>query len=118
MIEALRTAAYWLMFTLRDAIPKAHALAKAEFATIRLRLIKLGARVIETASRIRLAFAAACPEAALIGRYSVRRLIEKYGRKANMMKWKEQLNGDCLKRDAHSMHERCDLICPDLPKVL
>jgi Transposase DDE domain group 1 len=62
----LHTAAYWLMLTLRDAIPKAHALAKAEFATIRLRLIKLGARVIETASRIRLAFAAACPEAALI----------------------------------------------------
>ena len=25
------------------------------------------------------------------GRYSVRRLIEKYGRHANMMKWKEQL---------------------------
>src|SRR5262245_26173900 len=62
----LHTAAYWLMLTLRDAIPKAHALAKAEFATIRLRLIKLGAPVIETASRIRLAFAAACPEAALI----------------------------------------------------
>jgi len=29
-----------------------------------------------------------------------------------------QLNGDCPKRDAHSMYERCDLICPDLPKVL
>ena len=66
MRRILHTAAYWLMRTLRDAIPKAHALAKAEFATIRLRLIKLGARVIETASRIRLAFAAACPEAALI----------------------------------------------------
>ena len=26
------------------------------------------------------------------GRYSVRRLIEKYVRNANMMKWKEQLN--------------------------
>src|SRR6266446_9789952 len=42
----LHTAAYWLMLTLRDAIPKAYALAKAEFVTIRLRLIKLGARVI------------------------------------------------------------------------
>jgi hypothetical protein len=39
-------------------------------------------------------------------------------RKANMMKWREQLNGDCPRRDAHSLHERCDLICPDLPKVL
>jgi hypothetical protein len=52
------------------------------------------------------------------GRYSVRRLIEKYGRRANLMKWKEQLNGDCPKRDAHGMYERCDLICPDLPKVV
>ena len=62
----LHTAAYWLILTLRDAIPKTHALAKAEFATLRLRLLKVGARVVETASRVRLAFAAACPEAALI----------------------------------------------------
>ena len=62
----LHTAAYWLILTLRDAIPKAHALATAEFATLRLRLLKLGARVIETASRVRLAFAAACPEAPLV----------------------------------------------------
>ena len=59
----LHTAAYWLMLTVRDAIPKAHALATAEFNTIRLRLLKLGARVIEMASRVRLAFAAACPDA-------------------------------------------------------
>jgi hypothetical protein len=52
------------------------------------------------------------------GRYSVRRLIEKYGRKANMMKWKEQLNGDCARRDEPSLHERCDLLCPDVPNVL
>jgi hypothetical protein len=49
--------------------------------------------------------------------YYVHRLIEKHGRKANMMKWREQLNGDCPKRDALSLYERCDLICPDLPKV-
>src|SRR5262245_60494280 len=59
-----------------------------------------------------------CTKCPRKGRYSVRKLIEKYGRKANMMKWKEQLNGDCPKRDARSMHERCDLICPDLPKLL
>jgi hypothetical protein len=41
-------------------------LATAEFNTIRLRLLKLGAQVVEMASRVRLAFAAACPEAALI----------------------------------------------------
>jgi hypothetical protein len=34
-----------------------------------------------------------------------------------MLKWKEQLSGDCPKRDGR-LHERCDLICPDVPKVL
>ena len=34
-----------------------------------------------------------------------------------MMKWKEQLNGDCPKRDAR-LHDQCDLVYPDLPKVL
>ncbi len=61
----LHTAAYWLMLAVRDAIPKACDLAKAEFATLRLRLLKVAARVIETASRVRLAFAAASPEADL-----------------------------------------------------
>ncbi|PRX01546.1 UNVERIFIED_ORG: IS4 family transposase [Martelella mediterranea] len=61
----LHTAAYWLMLTLRDAVPATDCLRKAEFATLRLRLLKLGTRVTETASRIRMAFAAACPEAEL-----------------------------------------------------
>ena len=68
---ALHTAAHWLTLTVRDAIPKPRDLANAEFSTLRLRLIKIAARVIETASRVRLAFAAAarrptssaaCPE--------------------------------------------------------
>ena len=62
----LHTAAYWLMLTVRDAIPKTHALTKAEFATLRLRLLKIGARIRETAHRVRIAFAAACPDATLI----------------------------------------------------
>lgn len=62
----LHTAAYWLMLTVRDAVPATHALARAEFATIRSRLIKLGTRIKETASRIKIAFAAACPNAGLI----------------------------------------------------
>jgi hypothetical protein len=61
----LHTGAYWLMLALRDAIPRPQALATAEFATLRLRLIKIAARIIETAARVRIAFAAACPEAAL-----------------------------------------------------
>jgi len=61
----LHTAAYWLMRTLRDAIPQPQPLASGEFSTLRLRLLKVAVRVRETASRIRLAFAANCPDAAL-----------------------------------------------------
>ena len=61
----LHTAAYWLVLATRAAIPKPHPLARAEFATIRLRLLKLAARISETASRVRVAFAATCSEAAL-----------------------------------------------------
>ena len=56
-----------------------------------------------------------CRKCARKGRYQVHKLIAKYGRNGNMMKWREQLNGDCLRRDARSIQERLDLICPDLP---
>ena len=61
----LHTGACWLMLGLRDAIPKPQPLARAEFTTLRMRLIKIGARIAETTSRVCVAFAAAHPEAAL-----------------------------------------------------
>ena len=64
----LHTAAYWLMLSLRDAIPKAEKLAGCEFTTLRIRLIKIAARISETATRVRIALASACPEAALFRR--------------------------------------------------
>ncbi len=73
----LHTAAYWLMLTLRDTIPKPQPLASAEFTTLRLRLLKIAARVIETATRVRIAFAAACPEAALFS--SIARCLQPTG---------------------------------------
>jgi hypothetical protein len=61
----LHTAAYWLMLAVRDAIPRPQPLASGEFSTIRLRLLKIGVRIKETATRVRLAFASNCPDAAL-----------------------------------------------------
>ena len=61
----LHTAAYWLMLALRDAVPRRMPLAWAEFATLRQSLLKIGARVVEKAARIRIHFASACPDAAL-----------------------------------------------------
>ena len=61
----LHTGAYWLMLQLRDAIPRPQPLASAEFTTLRAPLLKIAARITETATRVRIAFAAACPEAEL-----------------------------------------------------
>jgi hypothetical protein len=61
----LHTAAFWLMHGVRAAIPKASPLATCEFATIRERLIKIGARVIEHVARIRVQLPTSCPEGAL-----------------------------------------------------
>ena len=56
---------YWLLLCVRDAIPSPQPLATAEFNTLRLHLIKIGACITETARRVRIAFTAACPERAL-----------------------------------------------------
>ena len=47
---------------MRDAAPKRSPLSTAEFATIRLRLIKIAARVMEGAARIRVYLPTACPD--------------------------------------------------------
>ena len=62
---SLHTAAFWLMHTVRAAIPDGHALARAEFNTIRLRLLKIAARVVEYGSRIRVHLPASCVERTL-----------------------------------------------------
>jgi hypothetical protein len=61
----LHTAAYWLMLAVRKAVPKRSPLYRAEFATLRLHLIKIAARVVEGAARIRISLPSACPNAAL-----------------------------------------------------
>lgn len=61
----LHTAAFWLMHAVRAAIPPASKLAGGEFATIRERLMKIGARVIEHAARIRIHLPTSAPERAV-----------------------------------------------------
>jgi len=62
---SLHTAAFWLTHTVRAAIPEGHSLAKAEFNTIRLRLLKIAARVVEHTSRIRVHLPSSCVERTL-----------------------------------------------------
>jgi len=74
---SLHTGAYWLMLKLRDAIPVLQPLGNAEFTTLRLRLIKIAARITETATRVRIALAAAHPEAELFA--SLARFLQPAG---------------------------------------
>jgi hypothetical protein len=66
------TAAYWLVLAVRDAIPKTELLAKAEFITLRERLFKIGARIIEHAARIRIQLPTSFPEARLFRAIALR----------------------------------------------
>jgi len=61
----LHTAAYWLLHTLRHAIAARSPLSMAEFSTLRLRLLKIAARVVEGVARIRVFLPTACPDRAV-----------------------------------------------------
>ena len=58
----LATAAFWLMHIVRAAIRQGHALARAEFHTLRHRLLKIAVRVIEHGSRSRAHLPSSCVE--------------------------------------------------------
>jgi hypothetical protein len=68
----LHTAAYWLLHATRAAAPAGSAWATAEFTTLRLRLIKIAARVVEGAARIRVWLPSTCPDAAMFRRLATR----------------------------------------------
>lgn len=67
----LTTAAFWLMHTVRAAIPEGHALARAEFHTIRLRLLKIAVRIVEFGHRIRAHLPSSMPEKTLFRRIAL-----------------------------------------------
>ena len=62
------------MHAVRAAIPRTNPLAGCEFATIRERLIKIAARVIEQVARIRVQLPTSCPERALFRTVALRLL--------------------------------------------
>jgi hypothetical protein len=57
----VHTAAYWLMHTLRGLTPKLSFWRLAQFDTVRFGLIKVAARVVELATRIKVSLPSAFP---------------------------------------------------------
>jgi len=62
----LHAGAYWLMWGLRAMMPKRSTWRVAQFDTLRLRLIKIAARVVELKTQIRLHLPTACPNQAIL----------------------------------------------------
>ena len=62
----LHAGAYWLMWGLRALMPKRSALRVAQFDTLRLRLIKVAARVQELKTQIKLHLPTSMPDQAVM----------------------------------------------------
>ena len=73
----LHAGAYWLMWTLRAALPRRSPWRRAQFDTLRLRLVKIAARGVEMKTRITIHLPSACPVAPIM-----RLLLERLPRMA------------------------------------
>ena len=62
----LHAGAYWLLWGLRTAMPKRSAWRVAQFDTLRLRLIKVAARIVEMKAQIRVHLPTASPAQAVL----------------------------------------------------
>jgi hypothetical protein len=62
----LHTGAYWLLWSLRSLMPKRSTWRVAQFDTLRLRLVKLAARVVALKTRVMLHLPGTCPDQAVL----------------------------------------------------
>ena len=63
----LHAGAYWLLWSMRRVMPKGSAWRVMQFDTLRLRLVKLAARVVELKTQIKIHLPSSAPEQALFG---------------------------------------------------
>jgi hypothetical protein len=63
----LHAGAYWLLWSMRRVMPKGSAWRVMQFDTLRLRLIKLAARVVELKTQIKIHLPSSAPEQAIFG---------------------------------------------------
>ena len=61
----LHAGAYWLLWSLRRVMPKASTWRVMQFDTLRLRLIKLAARVVESKTQVKIHLPSSAPDQAI-----------------------------------------------------
>ena len=62
----LHAGAYWLMWSLRRLMPARSTWRVAQFDTLRLRLLKIAARVVEWKTKVLVHLSSACPDQAIV----------------------------------------------------
>jgi hypothetical protein len=62
----LHTGAYWLMWSLRRLMPERSTWRVAQFDTLRLRLLKIAARVVAWKTKVLVHLPSACPDQAIL----------------------------------------------------
>jgi hypothetical protein len=63
----LHSGAYWLLWSMRRLMPKGSAWRVMQFDTLRLRLIKIAARVVELKKQIKIHLPSSTPDQAIFG---------------------------------------------------
>src|SRR5438874_1866524 len=63
----LHAGAYWLLWSMRRLMPKSSAWRVMQFDTLRLRLIKIAARVVELKKQIKIHLPSSTPDQAIFG---------------------------------------------------
>ncbi len=69
----LHAGAYWLMWGLRASMPRRSMWRVAQFDTLRLRLVKIAARVVEMRTMIRVHLPTSCPGQEIL-RFALQRI--------------------------------------------
>jgi DDE family transposase len=63
----LHAGAYWLLWSMRRLMPKGSTWRVMQFDTLRLKLIKIAARVVELKKRINIHLPSSAPDQAILG---------------------------------------------------
>jgi hypothetical protein len=67
----LHAGAYWLLWSMRRLMPKGSAWRVMQFDTLRLRLIKIAARVVELKKQIKIHLPSSTPDQAVFGIFGI-----------------------------------------------
>jgi hypothetical protein len=58
-----------------------------------------------------------CEKCGRKGRYSVARLVERYGVDSKLFDWTDEITADCPRKIARDLNDQCGCRCPTLVEL-